>query len=157
MTVGPFVSYQADATAWLTYKPDVAGNYTIQFSFAGDYYPAGYYYMGLLTNTSQSSTIFVSGGNMANQGFNATQDCYYAPSQSPKYSLSVQEAQVSSWQASPLPSDYWTRPISPNNREWWVIGGNCPNNEMGGGTGTEGWPDNTNIYRSNYKFTPYVQ
>ena len=157
MTIGPFVSYQADATAWLTYKPTEAGNYSVQFSFAGDYYPAGYYYMGLLTNTSQSSTIFVSGGNMANQGFNATQDCYYAPSQSPKYSLVVQEAPVSSWQASPLPSDYWTRPISPNNREWWVIGGNCPNNEMGGGTGTEGWPDNTNIYRSNYKFTPYVQ
>lgn len=63
---------------------------------------------------------------------------------------------VPSWQAAILPTDYWTRPITPNNREWWVIGGNCPNNEMGGGTGSEGWPDNTNIYRSNYKFTPYV-
>jgi hypothetical protein len=156
ITVGPFVSYQADATAWLTYKPDVAGNYTIQFSFAGDYYPAGYYYMGLLTNASQSSTIYVSGGNMANQGFNATQDCYYKPSESEKYTLIVQENPIASWQSSPLPTDYWTRPITPNNREWWLIGGNCPNNEMGGGTGSEGWPDNTNIYRSNYKFTPYV-
>ncbi len=155
--VGPFNSYQADATAWLTYVPEVAGNYTIQFSFAGDYYPIGYYYQGVLTWTPQSSTIFVSGGNMANAGFNATQDCYYKPSQTQPYTFVVQPDQVMSWQASPLPTDYWTRPISPNNREWWVIGGNCPNNEIGGGTGTEGWPDNTNIYRSNYKFTPYVQ
>jgi outer membrane protein assembly factor BamB len=156
IVVGPFVSYQADATAWLTYTPEVAGTYQIQFSFAGDYYPAGYYYMGLLANTSQSSTIYVSGGNMANQGFNATQDCYYKPSTSEKYTLVVQDQMVPSWQSAPLPTDYWTRPITPNNREWWVIGGNCPNNEMGGGTGSEGWPDNTNIYRSNYKFTPYV-
>ncbi len=156
IVVGPFVSYQADATAWLTYTPNVAGNYTIQFSFAGDYYPAGYYYMGLLANTSQSSTIYVSGGNMANQGFNATQDCYYKPSTSQKYALVVQDEMVPSWQSTPLPTDYWTRPITPNNREWWVIGGNCPNNEIGGGTGSEGWPDNTNIYRSNYKYTPYV-
>jgi hypothetical protein len=156
ITVGPFVSYQADATAWLQYRPDVAGNYTIQFSFAGDYYPAGYYYQGVLANTSQSSTIYVSGGNMANQGFNATQDCYYKPSQSQKYPLVVQDAPVASWQATPLPTDYWTRPISPNNRDWWVIGGNCPYNEVGGGTGSEGWPDNTNVYSSNYKFTPYV-
>ena len=27
---------------------------------------------------------------------------------------------------SPLPTDYWTRPISPENREWSAIGGNYP-------------------------------
>ena len=31
-----------------------------------------------------------------------------------------------------------------------------PSNEVGGGQGTLGWPDNTNIYRSNYNFTPYT-
>ncbi len=156
ITVGPFVSYQADATAWLTYTPDVSGNYTLQFKFAGDYYPVGYYYQGVLTWTPQNSTIFVSGGNMANQGFNATQDCYYAPSQTQAYQLVVQPDFVYSWQATPLPTDYWTRPIQPSNRDWWIIGGNSPNNEVGG-VGAEGWPDNTNAYRSNYKFTPYVQ
>lgn len=156
ITVGPFNSYQADATAWLTYTPDVAGNYTLQFKFAGDYYPKGYYYKGLLYDTTQSETIFVSGGNMANAGFNATEDSYYSPSQTQAYPLVVQSDFVYSWQATPLPTDYWTRPIQPNNRDWWIIGGNNPNNEVGG-VGAEGWPDNTNAYRSNYKFTPYVQ
>jgi hypothetical protein len=156
--VGPFNSYTADATAWLTYIPDVAGNYTIQFSFAGDYYPAGYYYQGLLTWTPQSGTIIVSAGTSTNTGFNATQDVYYKPSSTAKYTLEVQQDLVNSWQPSTLPGpgDYWTRPIHPNNREWWVIGGNVPYNEIGGGTGTPGWPDNTNVYSSNYKFIPYV-
>ena len=52
--------------------------------------------------------------------------------------------------------DYWSRPISPDNREWWVIGGNDPYNEVGGGTGTPGWPDNTKRIPSNYNFVPYV-
>jgi hypothetical protein len=156
--VGPFNSYTADATAWLTYIPDVAGNYTIQFSFAGDYYPAGYYYQGLLTWTPQSGTIIVSAGTSSNTGFNTTQDVYYKASSTQKYTLVVQQDQVSSWQPSQLPGpgNYWTRPIHPDNREWWVIGGNVPYNEVGGGTGTPGWPDNTNVYASNYKFMPYV-
>ncbi len=157
-TVGPMVSYQADTTAWFTYVPDQVGNYTLQFTFPGDYYPAGYYYQGQLTTTQQASQIIVSAGTSTNTGFNATQDVYYAPSQTDKYTLEVQQSQVSSWPASALPGpgQYWTRPISPDNREWWVIGGNDPYNEIGGGTGTPGWPDNTNIYSSNYKFVPYV-
>ncbi len=157
-TVGPLVSFQADTTAWFTYSPDVAGNYTLQFFFAGDYYPAGYYFQGLKANTTQSGTIIVSAGTSTNTGFNATQDVYYMPSNTDKYTLTVQQDQVTSWQPTPLPGlgDYWTRPIHPDNREWWVIGGNDPNNEVGGGTGTPGWPDNTNVYSSNYKFVPYV-
>ena len=69
----------------------------------------------------------------------------------------MQENFVSSWQQSPLPTDYWTRPISPMNREWWLIGGNDPSSEVGGGTGTPGFPDNTNIYTNNYNFVPYAQ
>ena len=34
--------------------------------------------------------------------------------------------QVFSCPPSPLPTDYWTRPISPNNREWYAIGGVYP-------------------------------
>jgi PQQ-like domain len=144
-TAGPMVSYQGDTTAWFEYVPGQVGTYTLQFSFAGDYYPVGYYVNGVINNTATTG------------GYNSTQSVYYASSQTAKYTLTVQQDQVASWPASPLPTDYWSRPISPENREWWVIGGNCPYNEVGGGTGTLGWPDNTNVYSSNYKFTPYVQ
>ena len=143
VTVGPLVSYQGDTTAWFEYVPETAGTYSLQFSFAGDYYPVGRYIDGVLSTATSG-------------GFLATQDVYYAPSQSAKYNLVVQSDFIASWPPSALPTDYWTRPISPENREWWVIGGNCPYNEVGGGTGTEGWSDNTNVYASNYKFFPYV-
>ena len=161
VTVGPMVSFQGDTTAYFTYVPDVAGNYTLQFFYAGDYYPAGYYFQGVLTNTSQTNNIVVSAGTTANAGFNATSDLYYKPSQTVAYPLVVQQNSVASWQPSPLPGggQYWTRPISPDNREWWVIGGNDPNNEVGGGTGTAGWPYDTNTYTSqttSYEFTPYT-
>jgi len=38
----------------------------------------------------------------------------------------VQEEPVLSWPPSALPTDYWTRPISIENREWYAIGGNYP-------------------------------
>ncbi len=143
-TVGPMVSYQGDTTAWFSYIPGQIGNYTFQFFFAGDYYPIGYYVNGVINNTATTG------------GYKSTQSVYYASSQTSKYTLVVQQEFVSSWQPSPLPTDYWSRPISPENREWWVIGSNTPYEEVGGGQGTTGWPDNTNVYRSNYKFTPYT-
>ncbi len=143
-TVGPMVSYQGDTTAWFSYVPGQVGNYTLQFFFAGDYYPKGYYVNGIINNTATTG------------GYNATQTVYYAPSNTIKYTLVVQQDQVKSWPESPLPTDYWSRPISPENREWWIIGSNSPYEEVGGGQGTTGWPDNTNTYRSNYKFTPYT-
>ena len=68
--------------------------------------------------------------------------------------LTVQENPVMSYPPASLPTDYWTRPISPMNREWWVIAGNFPFSGVGGGPN---WPSDTNIYESNYKFAPYVQ
>ena len=119
----------------------------IKDSEAGDYYPAGYYLGGLVSKTNPGGSVF-----------NAIQDCYYEPSTTANYTVVVQQDPVASWQPSPLPGagQYWSRPISPDNREWWVIGGSDPNNEVGGGTGTPGWPDNTNVYASNYNFVPYV-
>ena len=143
-TVGPFDSYLGDTTAYFTWVPTVAGNYTLQFSFAGDYYPAGTYTDGFLNYTGP----LVSGA----APFTATQSCYYEPSMTAKYTLIVQQNPVASVQPSALPGpgDYWSRPIQPGNREWWIIGGNDPNNQVGGGTGTPGWPDNTNVYTSVY-------
>ncbi len=79
---------------------------------------------------------------------------YYLEASTPEQTLIVQENYVLPWPPAPLPTDYWTRPISPQNREWWSIAGHYPFDSIGGGPD---WPANTNVYASNYKFTPYVQ
>ena len=54
---------------------------------------------------------------------------YYEPATTPMTNLTVQSEPVMSWY-SPLPTDYWTRPISMNNREWNAIAGNFPWDKM---------------------------
>lgn len=108
-------SYVADGTSWFTMIPNQVGTYQFQFSFAGEYFPAGYYSNGQYSATRT--------GVFASAIFNPSD--YVAPAESPVTTLTVQNEMVLSW-SSPLPTDYWTRPIEPNNREWNVIAGNYP-------------------------------
>ncbi|HLN46124.1 MAG TPA: PQQ-binding-like beta-propeller repeat protein [Candidatus Sulfotelmatobacter sp.] len=138
-TIGPLTSYCGDTTAWFEYIADQVGTWKIKFDFLGMYFPAGRYLNGkIVTNTSGTGLGSV----------------YYKPSTTAEYEFTVQQDTVASWPPVMLPTDYWTRPISPENREWWIIGGNYPFSGPGGGNN---WPANTNIYGGNYKFTPYVQ
>ncbi len=139
-------SYRADTTAWLEYVADEVGVWKLKFDFKGGYFPAGNY-----------STEF--GAVMYGQAttFSFPQSCYYEPSSTGWQELVVQEQMVASWPASSLPTDYWTRPISPENREWWWIAGHFPWRGPGGGAA---WPEDTNMYWANgdrYRFTPWVQ
>ncbi len=138
--VGPIDSYQGDGTAWFEYIADEIGTWKLKFDFLGMWYPAGRYYFGkIVTNTS--------GTNLGS--------AYYKPSSTPEVELVVQAEPVLSWPPSPLPTDYWTRPVNPVNREWWpILGSYPPTGVVGGGAY---WPENTNIYASNYNFVPYVQ
>ena len=115
--VGPLNSYVADGTAWFEYVPDQIGNWTIQFTYPGDYYPAGRYVNGVLNNSAPPGTSFMDQRDYP--------ETWYTPAQTPVQTLTVQGEPVMSWY-SPLPTDYWTRPISPENREWTAIGGNFP-------------------------------
>ncbi len=108
-------SYVADGTSWFTYIVDQVGEWRFQFSFAGEWFPAGYWRDG---QYSANRT-----GAFANAIFNPS--VYVSPVQSPVTVLTVQNDLVASWQSA-LPTDYWTRPILPNNREWYTIGGNYP-------------------------------
>lgn len=104
-------SYVADSTAWFTYVPDQVGIWKFKFEFPGEWFPAGRYLNGMLvTNTS---------------GTSYPDSTWYAPVSTQVQNLTVQTDPVLSWY-SPLPTDYWTRPIEPNNREWAAIGGNYP-------------------------------
>ena len=147
-TIGPLTTYQRDATAWFEYMPDQIGNWTIKFDFPGDYFPAGNYTVPADYYAGQDD-------------LNAPLSVYYKPSSDGPYNFVVQQDAVGSWPGSPLPTDYWTRPVSPENREWWSILGNYPGTGIvagvGRGVSLDVWPADTNKYMSNYGFTPYVQ
>ncbi len=132
--IGPMSSFPGDATAWFSYAPDQVGTWKVKFTFPGDHLPA----------LNVSATMFSAGGTLA--------PAYYKPSETAEQTLIVQQEQVASWPASPLPTDYWTRPVSSENREWAEILGNYPYNGYNPNP-----PENTNAFASNYGFTPYVQ
>ena len=174
--IGPLPSFIADGTNWFTFIPDAVGAWTLQFTFAGNYLPAGVYLTGqVLTNTSlytpavlaflypatafgpAPTTIPVVGTqSLGYTGpVNYTSSVYYQPSQTPVQTLTVQQDMVASWPASSLPTDYWTRPVIANFREWASILGDYPWYGPGGGTS---WPANTNIYYSpRESYIPYTQ
>jgi hypothetical protein len=138
LTVGPMDSYPADTTAWFEYVADQEGTWKLKFEFGGSYF----------------ADADVSGGFMEppTVHLNST---YYEPSSTEWQELTVQMETVLSWPPSSLPTDYWTWPISPENREWWSIAGQYPWRGPGGGTD---WPANTNKYwESHYNFEAWVQ
>jgi outer membrane protein assembly factor BamB len=128
--IGPLSSYTGDGTAWFEYVADQVGTWKIKFDFLGMYCPTGRYYNGYIV-TNSSGTQFNS-------------SVYYKPSSDGPYEIVVQNEQVASYPSSSLPTDYWTRPVEPINRDWWSILGNWPSTGVVGGG--EYWPANTNVY-----------
>jgi hypothetical protein len=135
-------SYRGDATAWFEYIANQLGTWKLKFEFAGGYFPAGNYTRIAGATLSPSGAVMSWNYSMA-----------FLPSSSEERTLTVQEAQVFSWPSSPLPTDYWTRPVNPENREWASILGDYP---WQGPGGDPNWPAKTNIYASNYKYTGKV-
>jgi len=145
-------SEPATAANWFTYVPETTGTYKIKFEFIGTYFPAGRYYNGAIVTNSSGQNLEYSGTNLFNE-------CYYKPSSTPEEELTVQQDMVWSWPLA-LPTDYWTRPASMNNRGWWPILGNWP------GTGYVGfdyanwdtlYPGTTKQEQPTADFTPWVQ
>ncbi len=148
-------SYVADATAWFEYVTDQVGNWTLKFDFLGTYFPAGLYYQGKIYPNLAAIGSYTSG---AFSGPAQLDSAYYKPSSTPELTLTVQQEQVLSWPPSALPTDYWTRPITPENRQWWVIGGDYP--WYGPSTESEWdtlYPDTNRYWSSQYRFTPWVE
>lgn len=48
----------------------------------------------------------------------------YLPATAPITELVVQQDSIESYPETPPPTDYWTRPISAQHRNWWSISGN---------------------------------
>ena len=104
-TVETINSEVADGTAWFTFTPTQTGTYQLQFNFLGTYFPAGRYSVGQYV-TGTTGTLY-------------TDSMYYTPSSTGEQNLTVQNAMVSSWQGSPIPTGYWVRPVPSDDRNWW--------------------------------------
>ena len=137
-------SEAATGAAWFSYYPDQVGNWTIKFDFLGTYFPAGRYLNGYVV-TNSSGNLYGS--------------VYYQPASTGEQALTVQQDMVASWPGSPLPTDYWTRPVAAENREWWPILGNWPGTGyVGGGPMWDSLYPSTNTQdESTRNFTPWVQ
>jgi hypothetical protein len=98
-TLGPF---RTDATGGTgaVYVPSMVGNYTLQTHFP----------------QQVTRTDMMAGGTPVNTTMLA--------SDSEKLTLVVQQEPVLVYPGVPLPTEYWTRPINAQFREWYSIAGN---------------------------------
>jgi len=87
-----------------SFTPTQVGTYTLNFSFPGQTY-----------NFPITFTMF--GSNAPYEGD------YYAPSAA-STTLTVQQAPISYYPTTPLPSAYWTRPIYGYNTNWYTVSSN---------------------------------
>jgi outer membrane protein assembly factor BamB len=78
---------------------------------------AGFYYTPKKVGTYYVQAVFPG------EWYNYTGPAYYLPSQTDKLPLIVQKDPVPSYPGHTLPSEYWTRPIDAQLREWYSIAG----------------------------------
>jgi outer membrane protein assembly factor BamB len=120
-TKGPITSDPVGG-AFIVYTPTKTGVYTLQASFPG---------ATLTGEPGQTNSIYV--GDI------------YAPSTSRPNTFTVQEDPISHYQETPLPTDYWTRPVYDTNRGWgnvamgqWLGGPSYENMRATGIPNTQG-------------------
>jgi hypothetical protein len=104
---------------YVSYTPEMVGTYTVQAIFP---------------ETWKNSSV----SNVRS---------FYTAAVSPLETFTVQQEPVAKWSESPLPEDYWTRPISGAARTWYVLAGNklggaanvWPMGSSGGNVGSYGY------------------
>jgi len=96
-TLGPFTTDTTGSTG-TNFTPTIAGNYTLKTNFP--------------EQTMQYTAAGVPAGTIMEA------------STSIEYTLTVQQNPVEIYPGLPLPTEYWTRPIDAQKREWSVIAGN---------------------------------
>jgi len=109
-TLGPLRT-DATGSTGTVYTPTMVGNYTFQTHFPEQDY-----------NWTAVPTMIIFDPKLYEIGV-----IRYEASSSPKVELVVQEEPVPSYPGVPLPTEYWTRPINAQAREWNVIAGNWLN------------------------------
>jgi hypothetical protein len=105
-TLGPFTSDPIGG-GWAVFTPDQVGTYTI-VAVMEDHVVTG---------------LPVPPGGYLFGGDAAIGDTYLGDASDP-VTLIVQEEPIAAWPDTPLPEEYWTRPINDMNRNWNVLAGN---------------------------------
>jgi len=129
-TLGPFSS-DAVGGGWTTFTPDTPGDYTFVFNFAGQ------------TLTGENPNPITGTSTASSVG-----DIYQASS-SARVKLTVQQQAAQNVPENPLPTGYWTRPVSSVNSEWYRISGNW----LGLAASTFAL---TGMYNASGNFNPYT-
>lgn len=109
-TLGPFNTDSTGATGAI-FVPSEVGEYTLQTHFPAQW--QNYTGMGFFGPTTFSE--------------------FYEASDSEVMTLIVQEDPVKIYPGNPLPSEYWTRPIDSQLREWYTLAGSwlfAPDNKF---------------------------
>jgi hypothetical protein len=83
--------------AYIAFTPSTEGIYKVHASFSGQW-----------VNTTGTN------------GYSR----WYVPLESKTLEVTVQEQQIEITPELPFPTEYWTRPINAENREWYLISGN---------------------------------
>ena len=94
-TIGPYRTDSTGGTGTI-YTPTMVGTYQLKTHFPGQWFN--------ITATNSNT--------------------FYRESYSPELALIVQEDPISYYSPAPLPTEYWTRPINQQLREWTAISGN---------------------------------
>ncbi|MCW4017542.1 MAG: hypothetical protein NWF00_02480 [Candidatus Bathyarchaeota archaeon] len=105
-TLGPFTSDPVGG-AYALYTPTQVGTYTIVAQFPDTVIT------GLPLNPNPA------GG----QSLTNVNDTYLSSTSDP-IDLVVQQEPIHGWSETPLPTQYWMRPINSANRDWDVLAGN---------------------------------
>jgi hypothetical protein len=103
-SLGPFSSDPVGGS-YISFTPEEAGNYTLVARMPG------YKLSGLPS---------ASGVPISNAYVNDT----FGPANSEPFTLVVQQEPIQPWNESPLPNNYWTRPINSASRNWYVLQAN---------------------------------
>jgi outer membrane protein assembly factor BamB len=101
-TIGPLTTWST-GTVGYSFTPDTVGTYKLQCHFDATWYN--------YTGFSYATWSYV---------YNAG---YYLESDSDVYELVVQEAAVTTYPSHALPTEYWSRPIDSQLREWYSVSG----------------------------------
>jgi outer membrane protein assembly factor BamB len=109
-SIGPITS-DPIGTFYKTFTPTEPGNYIIVARFIG----------GVIANANPNPVQVSGSYSVSTAAFiNDT----YSPSQSDPLTLVVQSEPIQPTPETPLPTDYWQRPIESSNHLWNTIAGN---------------------------------
>lgn len=131
--LGPFTSDAAGGAA-TTYVPTQIGNYTFVFNYPGE----------TLAGANPSPLAGTQNPSFVGD--------YFEPSTSEKVTLTVQQEPIVQKPSTPLPQEYWQRPIPAMNLDWYQIAGNWLGYTLGSGGGGSGG----GYYNVTANYNPYT-